>query len=150
MIRTVACLGVALVLVAPANSEDAKAKAFDPAKLVGVWNITAGERGGDKVDKDRLQAKITITKDTITIPAGDQKFVIGYKIDPKADPASIDMVIKEGPGADGQALGIVAWGDDGFKLCYVTKEGPETKRPKKFESTKDNNAFLFHLKPVKK
>jgi uncharacterized protein (TIGR03067 family) len=147
-----ASLVVALFVVIPALSEAAKPKtAFDPAKLVGDWTITSGERAGDKVDKERLQAKITITKDIITLQAGpDQKFVFGYKIDSKAKPAAIDMEIKEGPVSEGKAIGIIALEGGGFKLCYVQKEGADAKRPAKFESTKDNNAFLFVLKPAKK
>src|SRR5947209_5577936 len=78
---------------------------FDPAKSVGAWTIDAGTRGGDKIDKERLRAKITVTKDTFTVPAGpDQKFLIAYKIDAKAHPATIDMEIKSGPVNEGKAV----------------------------------------------
>jgi uncharacterized protein (TIGR03067 family) len=150
MLKTVTPLAVALLVVAPVRSEEGKSS-FDPAKMVGVWTITSGVRAGDKVDKERLQPKITITKDTITIPAGpDQKFVMAYKVDAKASPAAIDMEIKSGPVNEGKALGILAPEGDGFKLCYVVQEGPDSKRPDKFESTQKNNAFLFVLKPEKK
>jgi uncharacterized protein (TIGR03067 family) len=151
MLKTVASLVLALVVVAPVHSEDAKKKAaLDPAKLIGTWTIISGERAGEKSDKDRLAPKITITKETITIGAGEMKFVIAYKIDTKASPATIDMEIKEGPVNEGKAIGIIAWEGDGFKLCYVQKESADSKRPAKFESTKENNAFLFVLKPDKK
>jgi uncharacterized protein (TIGR03067 family) len=152
MKKVLASLAVALFVALPALSEEKDKKAgFDPAKMVGAWAITSGERGGDKVDKERLMAKITITKDTITIPAGpDQKFVIAYKVDNKANPAKIDMEIKDGPGTGGKAIGILSWEGDGFKLCYVQQEDDNAKRPEKFESTKANNAFLFVLKPDKK
>jgi uncharacterized protein (TIGR03067 family) len=152
MVKTVATLVGALLAVTGVNAEEAKDKvAFDPAKIVGVWTITSGVRAGDKVDKERLQSKITVTKDTFTVPAGpDQKFLIAYKIDTRANPPAIDMEIKEGPVNEGKALGLITLDGDGFKLCYVVKEGADTKRPAKFESTKENNAFLFVLKPDKK
>jgi uncharacterized protein (TIGR03067 family) len=152
MVKTLTGLVVAVLVAAPVLAEDAKVKesAFDAAKLLGDWKITAGHRGGEKSDPDRLKPKIKITKDVITVGEGDMKFVIAYKIDAKTSPAAIDMEIKEGPVTDIKAVGIVALDGDGFKLCYVQKEADDTKRPTKFESTKENNAFLFVLKPDKK
>ena len=151
MVKTIAALAVALFVVLPVNSEETKAKAaFDPATVVGAWKITSGLRGGDKISDEGMKTKIVITKDTITLGTGDQKFVIGYTVDNKASPATIDMSIKEGPVSEGKAIGIVAADGEGFKLCYVVQESKDTKRPTKFESTKDNNAALFVLKPEKK
>jgi uncharacterized protein (TIGR03067 family) len=151
MAKTLATLVVAFSIVVAANAEDTKAKAaFDPAKIVGVFQITEGTRQGDKIDKEKFKAKITVTKDTFTVPNEDQKFTIAYKIDTKPTPAAIDMEITDGPVKDIKAIGIVAADGDGFKLCYAVQEGPDTKRPTKFESTKENNAFLFVLKPEKK
>src|SRR5258708_39299579 len=105
MLKFVAPLVAALCIVQVVNAEDKKAKdAFDPAKIVGVWTIESGVRAGDKVDKERLKEKITVTKDTFTVPAGpDQKFTIAYKIDTKGKPAAIDMEIKSGPVNEGKA-----------------------------------------------
>jgi uncharacterized protein (TIGR03067 family) len=153
MVKTLTGLIAAVLVAAPVFAEDAKVKetAFDAAKLLGDWKITAGWKAGEKSEPDRLKPKIKITKDIITVGEGDMKFVIAYKIDAKASPTAIDMEIKEGPaGADLKAVGIVALDGDGFKLCYVQKEADDTKRPTKFESTKDNNAFLFTLKPADK
>jgi uncharacterized protein (TIGR03067 family) len=152
MVKTLTGLIAAVLVAAPVFAEDTKVKesTFDAAKLLGDWKFVSGQKAGEKSDPDRLKAKIKITKDVITIGDGDMKFVIAYKIDAKANPAAIDMEIKEGPGTDAKAVGIVALDGDGFKLCYVQKEADDTKRPTKFESTKDNNAFLFVLKPDKK
>jgi uncharacterized protein (TIGR03067 family) len=146
----VAPLTLALLVATPVHSEAPKTKpAFDPAKIVGAWTIASGQRAGDKVDKERLPPQITITKDTITVPAGpDQKFLIAYKVDAKANPVAIDMEIKSGPVSEGKALGILVPEGDGFKLCYVVDDG-NAKRPAKCESTEKNNAFLFVLKPKK-
>src|SRR5262249_5438449 len=77
----------ALLVVAVGAADDAKPP--DPGKLVGDWTYVSGVRGGEKVDKERLAGKVTVTKDTFTLPAGPQdKFVIAYKVDAKAKPAT--------------------------------------------------------------
>src|SRR5438874_6462612 len=121
---------------------------FDAAKLVGDWTYVSGVKAGEKVEKDRLEGKVTFTKDRITIPAGgDMKFVMAYKLDTKANPVTIDMEIKEGPVNEGKAKGIISFEGEQLKLCYQPTGGD---RPKKFESTKDNGAFYFVLKKAAK
>jgi uncharacterized protein (TIGR03067 family) len=145
-------LGGMLLVAAMAMTAKAEEKAaakFDPAKMVGKWEYVSGVRAGDKVDKDRLGAAVTFTKDMITVPAGDGKFLMKYKIDAKASPATIDMEIKDGPVKEGKALGIVEIKDGQLKLCYVSVSGDDDKRPTKFESTKENKAFYFVLKRAK-
>jgi uncharacterized protein (TIGR03067 family) len=151
MRKTLTPLTLALLVVtAVAGDEPKKEAGLDPAKLVGDWTYVSGVRAGEKVEKDRLAGTVTITKDAVTLPAGpDQKFVIGYKIDAKANPATIDLDIKDGPVKEGKAVGIIALDGDEFKLCYVPVEDKDTKRPAKFESTKDNKAFYFVLKRKK-
>jgi uncharacterized protein (TIGR03067 family) len=142
--KTLATLCVALALVALAAADD-KAK-LDPGKLVGDWTYVSGVRGGEKVDKERLAGKVTVTKDTFTLPAGPQdKFVMTYRVDAKAVPAKIDLDIKSGPVNEGKAEGIIAVDGDEMKICYVVA-GLGGKRPEKFESTKENGAFYFVLK----
>lgn len=118
------------------------------APLVGTWRCVSGMRAGKEVAKERLPRKVPVTKETITLPAGGgNKFVVGYKLNTKATPVTIDMVIKEGPeGVGSKALGIVALKGNQLTLCYH----PEGKvRPKAFQSTKENGAFLFVLKRAK-
>ncbi len=149
--RTTLVTLAVITLIASAGAEAPKYKAaFDPAKLVGAWTLASGERAGEKIEKDHLPPKVTFTKETVTVPAGpDQRFLIAYKVDAKARPVAIDMQIKEGPVNEGKALGILEPDGDGFKLCYVVDDG-NAKRPVRCESTKDNNAFLFVLRPAKK
>lgn len=136
------CLGVVTVVAA-----DDQAAKLDPAKLVGDWVYVAGMRSGDKVDKERLAGKVIISKETITLPAGpDQKFVIAYKLDTSKSPVAIDLDIQSGPVNEGKALGIIELKNGELKLCYVPDLGGGAKRPEKFESTKENQAFLFTLK----
>lgn len=147
--KYVAPICTALVLaITPAFAEEKKA-AFDAAKLVGTWKYVAGTRGGEKVPEERLAGEVVITKETFTLPAGpDAKFVMGYKVDGKASPATIDLEIKDGPVKEGKAQGIISVDGDKIKLCYVNV-ADNAKRPAKFESTADNKAFMFELKKVK-
>jgi uncharacterized protein (TIGR03067 family) len=107
----------------------------------------SGVRAGEKVPKENLAAKVTFNKDTVLVPAGpDAKFTMAFKIDTKESPATIDMDIKDGPVKEGKALGIIALDGDELRLCY-TFDG--SKRPTKFESTKENKAHYFVLKRAK-
>jgi uncharacterized protein (TIGR03067 family) len=143
---------VLALLVATATAEEKKPE-FDAAKLVGEWTYVSGMKGGEAVAKEALAGKVTITKDTIKVPAGpDVTFVMAYTIDGKATPATIDITIKEGPpGAkDTKAAGIISVDGDTLKLCYVDASAKDAaKRPTKFESTKENKAHYFVLKKAK-
>ena len=143
--KRLATLGLVLGIALAAAAGDAKK--FDAAKLVGDWTYVEGMRGGEKIPEDRLSTKVTFTKDTVRVPAGkDATFLMAYKLNPKETPVAIDLEIKDGPVKEGKAVGIIALDGDKVQLCYVAEGGA---RPKKFESTKDNNAFLFVLKRAK-
>jgi uncharacterized protein (TIGR03067 family) len=147
MLKTAAAIVLVLSVGFVAMADGKKSAKVDPAKLVGTWTYESGMKSGEKVGKEGLAGEVVITKDTFTLPAGpDMKFVIGYKIDAKASPATIDMEIKDGPVKEGKALGLLTTDGDTFTLCYVPVEDKDTKRPTKVESTKDNKAFLFVLK----
>lgn len=136
----VAFIGAALATAEEKNTFDAK-------KLEGSWTYVEGKRSGDAAAKESLQGKVTFTKDTITVPAGpDMKFTMAFKINAKANPVEIDIEIKDGPVNEGKAVGIIEVTGDTLKLCYSAAN----KRPKKFESTKDNGAFYFVLKRAPK
>jgi uncharacterized protein (TIGR03067 family) len=117
--------------------------------MVGNWNVTEGTRAGEKVAEDRLaEAKITFDKDKITIPAGDDEFIMSYKIIAGTSPVEIDMKIESGPAPEGSAAkGIVKFEGDKFILCYHPEAGD---RPAKFESTAENGCFLFTMEADKK
>ncbi len=152
--KTLASLTLALMVVSFAVADDEKPeekkKDFDPAKLVGDWTYVSGMKAGTKVEKEVLAGKVTFTKDTITVPAGPEaKFVMAYKIDAKNSPTQLDMEIKDGPVKEGKALGIISLEGDELKICYVPLMDKDAKRPTKFESTKDDGAFVFVLKRSK-
>jgi uncharacterized protein (TIGR03067 family) len=152
--KTLASLTLALMVVSFAAADDKKPeekkKDFDAAKLVGDWTYVSGIKAGTKVEKEALAGKVTFTKDMITIPAGpDAKFLMSYKIDAKSTPAGLDMEIKDGPVKEGKAIGIISLDGDELKICYIPIMGKDVKRPTKFESTKDDGAFVFVLKRSK-
>jgi uncharacterized protein (TIGR03067 family) len=132
-----------LLAVSSARAEDKPAE-FDPAKLVGDWTITAGEKNGEKVDANSIKGTVTFTKDTITIKGDDgMTHVMGYKIvDPKKAPVAIDMTGKEGPATGLNAEGIVSLEKDTLKLCYGM---PGQKRPTEFAAKKDGMTLYFTL-----
>lgn len=149
--KSLVTLGVAVLVAAFVAADEKKEEAkFDASKIVGDWVYASGMRAGEKVDKDRLKGTVTIKKDEILVPAGkDGHFTMGYTIDAKAKPAKIDIEIKDGPHKGAKAEGIITVKDREVTLCYVMISDKGEKRPAKFESTKDNQAFLFVLKPKK-
>jgi uncharacterized protein (TIGR03067 family) len=123
---------------------------FDADKLVGKWKLTEGTKMGEKSDAKSLEAEITFTKDMVTIKDGTMTHVMKYKVDASKTPVQIDFVGEEGPAKDFKAEGIISLDGDTLKLAYATNiPNLEGKRPEKFESTKDNKAFLFVMKKAK-
>lgn len=142
-------LGVGLVAVsAAAAQDDKKSGKLDPAKLAGTYKITDGKKAGDKMSDDAKKGKVVITKESIALKGEDgMEFEFSYKLDAKADPATIDMEITKPDALKGaKTLGIISLEPGEVKLCYHP-EGKE--RPKKFESTKDNGNYLFTMKKDK-
>lgn len=137
-------------LVAVSSLAFGEEKKFDVEKLVGKWKFTEGTKAGEKVDAKNLEAEVTITKDTLTIKDPSMTHVMKFKIDASKSPIQIDFDGEEGPAKGFKAEGIIALEGDTLKLAYSTNiPGFDGKRPTKFESTKDNKAFLFVMKKAK-
>ncbi len=147
--RRIVLLGLVVALSCGVSTAEDKKAGFDATKLVGDWTYVSGTKNGEVVGKAALEGKVTFTKDTVTVPAGpDAKFLMAYKIDTKASPATIDLNIKDGPVKEGKALGIIALDGDVLKIAYAPDEGG-AKRPTKFESAKDSGVLYFTLKKSK-
>ena len=146
-------LGAAVTLAAAAVAQDkktdkkadaAKAGKLDPAQILGTWKISGGSKAGEMPSADATKGTVTFEKDTITLKGDDgMSFVIGYKIDAKADPATIDMDIQKPEELKSSAKGIIKFSDETITLCYHPMGG---ERPKSFEATKDNGLHMFTLK----
>ncbi len=119
--------------------------ADEKTDLTGKYTLVSGKKNGTAVDDTVKKAEYTATADKFTIKGGEFKFVMGYKIDPKATPVAVDMEILEGPdGSKGtKALGIIEMKGDTLKLAYSLEKD---KRPKDFEG---KTGFLFELKKEK-
>jgi uncharacterized protein (TIGR03067 family) len=142
--KQVAALSMVLLVASVAAAQDKK---IDTEKLLGEWTYVSGVRAGEKIDAKKLEGKVIFAKDSVTVPSGNDKpFVMTYKIDVTADPPAIEMSVKDGPTKGGKAIGIITLKGNELHLCYV--EAKE-KRPAKFESTKENEAFYFVLTKVK-
>lgn len=117
----------------------------DGLKLEGKYALVAGKKSGAAIDEEAKKGKYSFTADKITIEGMGVKFVIGYKVDAKATPMTIDMEILEGPeGTKGaKALGIIEAKEDIVKLAYSIEKD---KRPKTFEG---KEGFFFELKRAK-
>ena len=139
----------ALVAVSGLAFAEEKPK-FDAQKLVGKWKFTEGTKSGEKVDAKALESEVTFTKDTVTLKDPTQTHVMKFKIDATKKPIQVDFVGEEGPAKGFKAEGIISLKGDTLTLAYATNiPGFEGKRPEKFESTKDNKAFLFVMKKTK-
>jgi uncharacterized protein (TIGR03067 family) len=137
-------------LVAVSGLTFGEEKKFDAEKLVGKWKFTEGTKAGEKVEAKNLESEVTITKDTVTIKDATQTHVMKYKVDASKSPIQIDFEGEEGPAKGFKAEGIISLDGETLKLAYSTNiPGFDGKRPEKFESTKDNKAFLFVMKKAK-
>jgi uncharacterized protein (TIGR03067 family) len=123
------------------------ARADDKIDLAGTYAVTGGKKEGKDIDEKAKKAKYTATADTFTIEAGDQKFVVGYKLKPGTTPLEIDMSIASGPDATNvkgiPAVGIVEVKGGTLKLAYTLDK---EKRPKDFEG---KTGFLIEMKKLK-
>jgi enterochelin esterase family protein len=87
---------------------------FDAAKLVGTWTYESGVKNGEKLDKDHFKdAKVTITKESITLEGEAGKFVMSYTLDAKKKPIGK-------PGA----------GKPGSRVLFKLEGEPMTQQPK--------------------
>lgn len=118
---------------------------FDTKPLIGKWKIKSGTRSGEDIDNSRLPPEITITATTFTIPAGDDKFVMAYKVVGTKKPISINFEIKEGPVPEGKAVGIIKIEKNKVTLCY---DSTGQKRPTEFKTVEDDQCFMFVMERI--
>jgi uncharacterized protein (TIGR03067 family) len=149
MLRGVAVV-IFLLLAAIASAADDKDAAVkkELKKLQGDWKALKSEDDGRAstagdpiiVEGDKLSLVI---RDRIT-------FVGKIKVDPTADPRTIDWEITEGPGVVGKTYrGIYRWDGDKLEVCWNPAGAEE--RPKKF-TTKPSagKGFQYRLYEKKK
>ena len=129
-------------LITSIKAANKKLEAEPEGPLAGNWKIVSGTRSGVAVAEERL-GTTSVNSDSFTIPAGDQAFVMSYKLDESKSPMEIDMKIEKGP-AEGTAKGIVKLDGETMHLCYNAMGG---ERPTEFKTEEGDNCFYFELKP---
>jgi uncharacterized protein (TIGR03067 family) len=141
---------VALALVGVVGADEKPAK-LDPEKLLGKYVDLEGMKAGEKAESARLEGQfVTITKDIIQIEGDkpEQLFKFAYKLNTDKNPVEIDMEIQYPEDLKGnKANGIISLEGNILKLCYH-KDNKD--RPKKFETTKDDEYFLWIMKKEQK
>lgn len=130
-------LGLAITIAAPAPKEGGKA---DPAAFEGEWKVESYIQGG-KPNERRVGTVFQIGEGkVVTVGKNEQ---INYKLNPKTDPAEIDLTNDKE-----KILGIYKLDGDTLILCFP--KGRAEERPAKLESPADSNIVLMTLKREKK
>jgi uncharacterized protein (TIGR03067 family) len=134
-------LFLALVVAAPALKDKPRPAA---ASVVGEWAIESAVVGGS-TQNDIPNRWVFHADGTRQILNGDKTIASGtYAIDPKADPASIDL----DPGAASGVYPCI-YRLDGDTLT-VNVGWQKSDRPTKFESAPGSQCTLYVFKRVKK
>lgn len=142
MVRFVWACGLvgALALGAAADEKDVP-KDLQPFQ--GTWKAVAGKKGGENAPLEELaKLGLTFAGDKLTISERGRDKVGSFKVDPKADPKTIDLI-----SPDGEAIkGIYKFDKDG-KLTIGFVKGNGAERPKTFD---DKEAAFLTLEKEKK
>jgi uncharacterized protein (TIGR03067 family) len=137
-------LGLALTVGAP--GKDAPK---EKAGIVGTWNGEKAVAGGKELPVPEGGVSFTFTEDgKVTVKEGkrDKPDAGTYKLDPKKDPAEIDLTPPPEK-KEKVVLGIYKLDGDTLTLCFG-KDGGE--RPTKFESPEGSSVVVITLKRAKK
>jgi uncharacterized protein (TIGR03067 family) len=137
----------AFVFVSIAAADEAANKKL-LKDLEGDYKLTAAQRGGEA-------PPATFLDEIERVSIKDGKLTISFKKDGKVDvksatltvdaskkPAHIDLKPEDEPKKE--VFGIISIDDGTVKLCWG--DGPNSKRPTDFTSSKENMNFLLTLK----
>jgi uncharacterized protein (TIGR03067 family) len=132
-------VGAALVLgggAARALADDAASAADALQALKGTW-----------VSDEGIDSTWTFEGETLKASVNGLDYTCKVKVDPKAKPATLDLVIDEGPeDAKGKTSKCI-YKMEGAKLILCVSL-PGKDRPKEFEQT-EGESFVFELKKEK-
>jgi uncharacterized protein (TIGR03067 family) len=139
-------VGLALAVGAPGREPAAK----DPPTIVGAWVGEKAVAGGKEKPVPEGGITFTFTADgQLTVNEGNRKKADtgSYKLDPKKDPAEID-IIPPAEKKDPTVLGIYKLDGDTLTLCFG--RGKAGSRPTTFESPEGSETIVITLKRAKK
>jgi uncharacterized protein (TIGR03067 family) len=144
MSMTVLALTLSAAFAAP-DDKPADAVKAELAKMEGHWTFEKiVQNGEDGPPAEELkEMKLEVKGDTRIVKRGDEVAVKStFKIDPKADPKTIDVTIVEGPEQiKGKTLyGVYELDGDTFKICLSMEW---TERPKKVQGAQGNVLQVF-------
>ncbi len=132
-----AAIGGALLLGGAARAladDDTSAEALKTLK--GTW-----------VSDEGIESKWTFEGETLKASVNGLDYSCKVKLDPKAKPATIDLVIDEGPEDSKGKVSKCIYKLDGEKLILCVSM-PGKDRPKEFEQA-EGESYLFELKKEK-
>jgi len=125
-----------------ARADDKKDVPKDLAPFQGTWKVAKAAFGGESVpDAEKDKLKFVFAGEKVTVKEGMKDDTGSYSVDPKKDPAEIDLVSPKGE----KILGIYKFEKDG-KLTLTFVKGKDAARPKKFD---DKDAVMMVLEKVK-
>jgi len=134
--------GFILALAISASADDKKDVPKELAPFQGKWKVVEVSFGGEPLPKDKLEGLgLTFESKKMTTLENGREKTGTYSVDPKKNPATIDMI---GPKGE-VGRGIYKFSKDG-KLTICFKKGEEATRPKDFD---DKEAALVVLEKVK-
>jgi RNA polymerase sigma factor (sigma-70 family) len=111
----------------PQAGNEAKEES-DQKKLQGTWQAVSGEENGQPLTDDFVKNyKATFAGNRVKLTAIDDSGTGTIKLDPKQNPKTIDIHIKENE----EAIGIYEVTGDTLKLCMVEAK-PGNERPTEF------------------
>lgn len=136
--RMLLVLALAFAFVVPAVADDDKAdEGKIKEKIVGMWKLIEGERGGQPPPEDFIKGfKLNIKKDgKFVVHIGEQEMDGEYTLNLKGKIWEIDFKM-----AEGTRKGIFKF--DGEKMKAAIGE-PEADRPKDFASKDGSTDYYF-------
>jgi uncharacterized protein (TIGR03067 family) len=137
-------IGSALICIVSlfAGDEPVDSAKAEPAKHQGTWVATLMEREGQKTPAD-VVATITrvVEGDNVVWKRAGKPFAgTSVRLDPKADPKTIDVRPDGGPSRDTPVLGIYKLDGDDLTICMADAGAT---RPKEFSSPKGSKRTLM-------
>jgi uncharacterized protein (TIGR03067 family) len=144
------CLPALAVLLLAGVPEQKSAEPRGVAeKILGTWNIVAGEKEGKKEPAERLRGReVRITRDRIVVTNKDasKTFTATYKLGLKTKPYAIVMKALGGNDKGLAAQGIFRLEGDRLTICYAL---PGTRAPDQFRTAPGDRRLLFVLQRAK-
>jgi uncharacterized protein (TIGR03067 family) len=120
----------------------------DTAAMCGTWLPTSAELAGNPFPEDVLKTmklEVSDNKYVVTVGAAVDKGTT--KIDPTANPKTMDITGTDGPNKGKKFLTIYELKGDTLKVCYDLSG---KNRPAEFTTKPDTQLFLVHYKREKK